>query len=122
MPARRTPRPLRRATRRRRVPDPRAWARRLARSRPGLVGFTLDAVASMYGRPTWRRRNDPTSELVLTTLSQNSADVNDEKAFGALRARYPSMPGAAVAALLEPPPGWGGAGIGTGPPPDWRAI
>jgi endonuclease III len=118
------PSPRRRPTRRRKVPDPRTWARRLARSRPGLVAFTLDAVAGMYGRPIWQRRNDPTSELVLTILSQNSADVNAERAFGSLRRRYPSDPTPAPDAGpdREPPPGWGGRGIGPGAPPDWSAV
>jgi endonuclease III len=112
--------------RRRKVPlTPRRWAAVLRRHRPGLVDFTLDAVASMYGRPVWQRRNDPTSELILTILSQNSADVNAERAFEALRLRYPSvvprsLPSGSV--LEQPPPGWGGVGIGSGPPPDWLAV
>jgi endonuclease-3 len=124
-------------TRRRRRPaDPAlAWARRLERARPGLVPFTLDAVALMYGRPAWERRNDPTSELVLTILSQNSADVNAEKAFEALRAAYPRR----AEPLSEhvapddptrepapepflPPPGWGGIGLQPGLPPDWSRV
>ena len=40
--------------------------------------------------PTWERRLDPTSELILTILTQNSADTNAEVAFEALRAAYPS--------------------------------
>ena len=39
--------------------------------------------------PTWQRRLDPTSELILTILTQNSADTNAEVAFEALRTRYP---------------------------------
>jgi endonuclease-3 len=109
---------------------PRRWASLLARHRPGLVGFTLDALASMYGRPVWQRRNDPTSELVLTILSQNSADVNAERAFEALRRRYPSIrstasptaPDPSAPGPSSPPPGWGGVGIGSGPPPDWSAV
>jgi endonuclease-3 len=119
--AKRTP------TRRRRSGlTPRRWASLLARHRPGLVGFTLDALASMYGRPVWQRRNDPTSELVLTILSQNSADVNAERAFEALRRRYPSVPSASVPPEPDPPappPGWGGrVGVGSGPAPDWSAV
>src|ERR687896_642617 len=96
--ATRATRPSATARRRRRKPrDPyRAWRRRLDRYRPGLLGFTLDALAGMYGRPTWRPRNDPTSELILTILSANSADINAEKAFEALRTRYPSDPAGAT--------------------------
>jgi endonuclease-3 len=82
----------------------------------------------MYGRPAWRRRNDPTSELVLTILSQNSADVNAERAFESLGRRYPRS-GSNDEGQPEPvaggpstPDGWGGAGIGAGAPPDWDAV
>ena len=53
----------------------RAWARRLARRRPGLIADVRDALRAMYGRPEWQRVHEPTSELVLTILSQNSADI-----------------------------------------------
>ena len=120
---------------RRRRPDPaKAWARRLSRGRPGLVDYTLGGLASVYGRPIWKRRHDPTSELVLTILTQNSADVNAEKAYEALRARYPSPPvesgtrAEAAEAAIDPPgdlldmPGWGGVGIRVGAAPDWMSV
>lgn len=110
--------------RQRTKPDPaRAWARRLDRYRPGLVDFTLAALRQMYGTPAWQRVLDPTSELVLTILSQNSADINAERAFDALRARWPSAPahdGSAAARLNRP--GWGGVGVGDAATPDWAAI
>lgn len=108
--------------RRRRPANPaRAWARRLARSRPGLVQFTRAALASMYGQPTWQRVHEPTSELVLTILSQNSADINAERAFDALRNRWPSA-GPPDDAGRVTRPGWGGRGIGYAAPPDWAAV
>ncbi len=117
------------ATRRRRRPaDPaKAWARSLNRSRPGLLPFTLDALATIYGRPTWSRRLDPTSELVLTILSQNSADINAERAFEALRAAYPPPSDAHRIAGHRADPkqradGWGGKGIVAGVAPDWAAV
>jgi endonuclease-3 len=104
----------------RKKPDPnRAWAKSLERRRPGLVRFTLDALADRYGRPAWERRLDPTSELVLTILTQNSADINAEKAFVALREAYPS--GLEVE-RHEPGAGWGGDGLPDGAPPDWLAV
>lgn len=115
-------RPTRRpaAKRRRRKPDPnKAWARRLARARPGLVRFVLDGLAERYGHPTWERRLDPTSELILTILSQNSADVNAEKAFEALRAAYP---GRGPVEQHRPGPGWGGDGLADGTAPDWALV
>ena len=44
-----------------------------------------------YGRPEWTGPAlDPISELVAGILSQNTSDVNSRRAFGALRARYPT--------------------------------
>ena len=106
--------------RHRRPPDPaRTWSRRLERTRPGLVGFVLDALASTNGRPEWERRLDPTSELVLTILSQNSADINAERAFESLRTAFPSNEPAEV---HRPGRGWGGEGLNPGSPPDWLAV
>ena len=111
------------ARKKRKPADPyRAWAKRLARYRPGLLDFTLDALASMYGRPEWQPRNDATSELVLTILSQNSADINAERAFEALRAAYPSEPATGTSAPVAAPPGWGGKGLHEGAPPDWAQV
>jgi endonuclease-3 len=79
----------------------------------------LDGLASLYGRPAFGRRLDPTSELILTILTQNSADINAEKAFEALRRAYPSdLP----TERHVPGPGWGGAGLPEGAPPDWSAV
>jgi len=115
-----TARRAKRRPRKRRFSNPGAsYAKRLERYRPGLARFTLDELAGLYGRPTWERRLDPTSELILTILTQNSADVNAEVAFQALREAYPSglpseshMPGA----------GWGGVGLPDGAPPDWGGV
>ena len=110
-------------SRKRRKADPiRPWARRLRDRRPGLVGFVLKSVARIYGRPRWERVYDPMSELVLTILSQNSADVNAEKAFDALAAAYPSQPQARVDDDRLYRPGWGGVGLDQRPPPDWMAV
>ena len=101
----------------------RAWARQLDAKRPGLLAFVLDRLAEANGRPAWQRRLDPTSELVLTILSQNSADTNAEAAFAALRAAYPSAPAPAdVSSEPRPFPGWGGRGLPDLPPPDWSAV
>jgi endonuclease-3 len=105
---------------RRRKPNPYlAWRKRLDRTRPGLIRFTLDGLASIYGRPEWERRLDPTSELILTILTQNSADVNAEHAFEALRRAYPSN---RPAERHTPGPGWGGVGLPDGVPPDWALV
>jgi endonuclease III len=109
-------------------PDPnvvaREWAAKLAVERPGLIAFVLDRLAEVEGRPEWQPRLDPTSELILTILTQNSADINAEVAFAALRATYPSAPAPAGAADAKPRhfPGWGGVGLPDMPPPDWAAV
>ena len=109
-----------RRPRKRRFSDPgRTWAKTLERYRPGLVRFVLDELAGLYGRPTWQRRLDPTSELILTILTQNSADINAEVAFEALRARYP---GDGEVQAHNPGAGWGGDGLPDGVAPDWAAI
>jgi endonuclease-3 len=101
-------------------PDPAiAWAKRIARYRPRLLEDTLDSLGDLYGPQVWRRRLDPTSELILTILTQNSADINAEKAFVALRAAYPS---GLADEIHEPGAGWGGEGLPPGAPPDWDAI
>jgi len=106
--------------RKRRKPDPIvAWKRRLDRYRPGLVDFTLDELAGIYGHPEWVRRLDPTSELILTILTQNTADTNAEVAFERLRAFYPSgLP----PEQHHPGEGWGGRGLKDGAPPDWTRV
>lgn len=68
--------------RKRRAPDPiKTWVRRLDRTRPNLVRDVLDGLAARYGHQAWERRLDPTSELILTILTQNSADTNAERAW-----------------------------------------
>ncbi|MBF8290929.1 MAG: Endonuclease [Chloroflexi bacterium] len=104
----------------RRAPDPvKVWAKRLERTRPNLVRDVLDGLAARYGHQAWERRLDPTSELILTILTQNTADTNAEAAFQALRLAYPSgLP----AEHHNPGLGWGGAGLPDGAPPDWDAV
>jgi endonuclease-3 len=116
-PAARKKAPKKRA---RRKPNPYlAWRKRLDRTRPGLIAFTIDELAGLYGHHSFERRWDPTSELVLTILTQNSADINAEVAFQELRKAYPTdLP----VERHNPGPGWGGAGLPDGAPPDWAAI
>ncbi len=106
--------------RKRKFSDPaRTYAKRLDRYRPGLVRYVLDQLAGRYGTPGWERRLDPTSELILTILTQNSADVNAEVAFEALRKAYP---GGGATTAHAPGAGWGGVGLPVGSAPDWAAV
>lgn len=43
-----------------------------------------------YGEPEWRNPLPPVDELVSTILSQNTNDVNRDKAFNSLRERFPT--------------------------------
>jgi endonuclease-3 len=83
------------------------------------VDYVLDGLAGLHGHPSWERRLDPTSELVLTILSQNSADINAERAFESLRTAFPSD---RPAERHLPGGGWGGVGLAEGAPPDWSAV
>ncbi len=47
-------------------------------------------LLDVYGEPQWRPHLDPISELVSTILSQNTNDVNRDRAFAQLRARFPT--------------------------------
>ena len=79
----------------------------------------MTELAERYGRPVWERRLDPTSELILTILTQNSADTNAEVAFEALRLAYP---GGGEVRAHNPGAGWGGDGLPDGASPDWDAV
>jgi endonuclease-3 len=109
---------------RRAKPDPvKTWVKRLDKQRPGLMDDTLAALRTMYGTPTWQRVYDPTSELILTMLSANSADIGAEKAFDQLCRRWPAVGsdvrGEAAAPIFRT--GWGGVGIKERVA-DWAAI
>jgi endonuclease-3 len=43
-----------------------------------------------FGEPTWRNPLPPVDELVSTILSQNTNDVNRDRAFDSLRERFPT--------------------------------
>jgi endonuclease III len=105
-------------------PDPvKTWIKRLDRQRPNLMNDTLTALQTMYGRPTWGRVYDPTSELILTMLSANSADIGAEKAFNQLCRAYPAPGSELRGATAEPifRTGWGGVGISERVA-DWAAV
>lgn len=61
-----------------------------------------------FGEPRWRGPADPLDVLIRTILSQNTNDRNRDRAYEALRARYPrwelllQAPVAEVAAAIRP--------------------
>jgi len=64
---------------------PSSPAGRRPRPRAGVA--RLDQA---YGRPTLAPRLPPVGELVYTVLSQNTADVNTDRTYAALRRRFPT--------------------------------
>jgi len=48
------------------------------------------ALERAYGAPRWTPTHDPLAELIATILSQNTSDVNSERAYAALRTAYPT--------------------------------
>ena len=47
-------------------------------------------LLEVYGEPVWRNPLPPVDELVSTILSQNTNDVNRDRAFDSLRAKFPT--------------------------------
>jgi len=63
-------------------------------------------LLDFYGEPTWRNPLPPVDELVSTILSQNTNDINRDRAFESLRRQFPTWqavrdadPGTVVAAI-----------------------
>ena len=80
-------------------PQKRAADRRKRRK---LADVVLERLGERYGHPKWAGpRVDTVSELVLTILSQNTADTNSFRAFTALRERYPTWDGVLAAPTDE---------------------
>jgi endonuclease-3 len=60
-----------------------------------------DILDDFYGRPVLSPRYPPVDELIFTVLSQNTADVNTERTFAALKARFPDWTAARDASAEE---------------------
>src|SRR5438477_6173147 len=66
---------------------PAGPSRRVAAHRAERV---FAALLKEYGQPVWRNKMPAVDELVSTILSQNTNDINRDRAFEALRAHFPS--------------------------------
>lgn len=62
---------------------------------------TNDLLLQYYGRPAWHNPMPPLDELVSTILSQNTNDVNRDRAFRALRERFPTWEAVRDADIYE---------------------
>ena len=49
-----------------------------------------EKLLEAFGQPTWRNPLPPIDELVSTILSQNTNDINRDRAFNVLRAKFPT--------------------------------
>ena len=65
-----------------------------ARSGSGRAASAIrairDRLRETYGRPVNQPHRQPIAELVRTVLSQNTSDLNRDRAFDRLRERYPA--------------------------------
>jgi len=61
----------------------------------------IELLAGLYGMPVHTPHGDAVAELVLTILSQNTADTNSGRAFIQLMRRYPSWDAIAAAPTDE---------------------
>jgi len=61
----------------------------------------MDRLGALYGDPKHTPHGDAVAELVLTVLSQNTADTNSGRAFVQMMRRYPSWEAIARAPLAE---------------------
>ncbi len=65
----------------------------MSEANPALRAQTMAAYQALlahYGEPALKERRDPLSELIVTILSQNTADVNTERAWRRLGERFGS--------------------------------
>jgi endonuclease-3 len=53
------------------------------------AGFVLERLSAAYGEVKWAPRLDPVDELIFTVLTQHTSDLNADRAYRAMRARYP---------------------------------
>ncbi|MGB7588243.1 MAG: endonuclease III, partial [Solirubrobacterales bacterium] len=61
-----------------------------ARPRKQRVRAIRDRLREMYGQPVNRPHGQPIGELIKTVLSQHTNDRNRDRAFAALRERFPT--------------------------------
>jgi len=70
----------------------------------GLLAKALtihQLLIQQYGQHEWRPRLDPLSELIFTILSQNTSDVNRDRAWNRLKERFPSWESVLAADAAE---------------------
>ena len=71
-------------------PSKARWTREGTGHRMSRALEIHNRLLEAYGEPTWRNPLPPVDELVSTILSQNTNDVNRDRAFEGLRAHFAS--------------------------------
>jgi endonuclease-3 len=61
----------------------------------------LELLVKEYGYRRWQPRNEPVAELIQTILSQNTSDVNSNRAFIALKSTFPDWQAIAQANIQD---------------------
>lgn len=69
--------------------------------RRAKVAPVAAALGERHGHPVWRPGVDPMDELVNCILSQSTNDTNRDRAFAALKMRWPDWQGVVAAATDE---------------------
>jgi endonuclease III len=62
----------------------------LSDASPAPIAEIISRLEAEYGPPRRHRRLPALDELVLTILSQNTSDLNSERAYAAMRERFPT--------------------------------
>jgi endonuclease-3 len=60
------------------------------RPRRARIRAIRDRLRELYGRPVNQPHGHPIAELVRTVLSQNTSDLNRDRAYGRMRERFPT--------------------------------
>lgn len=76
---------------------------RLARHRDTFQAVDIEEIIDLlqqeYGPVEWRRDSDPVDVLIKTVLSQNTSDINSDRAFNCLKASFDSWEAVASASV-----------------------
>ena len=73
----------------------------LLSARRAKANWVCQRLDAEYGALTWRSHGEPLGALVATILSQHTSDKNSEKAFDALRRRFPDWDAVRTAPVTE---------------------
>ena len=72
------------------------------------VAVIIARLEAVYGPQVWTQRRDPLEELVVTCLAQHTSDLNADRAFASLWARFGGWAAIDAAPLDEVPAVWRG--------------